>query len=42
MPNERLRSRITAAGLTLDDIATHVEVDPKTVERWITTDRVPH
>lgn len=42
MPNERLRSRITAAGLTLDDLAMQVGVDPKTVERWITTDRVPH
>lgn len=42
MPNERLRTRITAAGLTLEDLAAQVEVDPKTVERWITTDRVPH
>lgn len=42
MPNERLRSRITATGLTLDGLAEQVGVDPKTVERWITTDRIPH
>jgi transcriptional regulator with XRE-family HTH domain len=42
MPNERLRNRIAAAGLALADVAAHVQVDPKTVERWITKDRVPH
>ncbi len=42
MPNERLRSCITAAGLTVDDVAKHVDVDRKTVERWITTGRLPH
>jgi transcriptional regulator with XRE-family HTH domain len=42
MPNERLRNRIAAAGLAMADVATHVQVDPKTVERWITKDRVPH
>src|SRR5690606_4168243 len=42
MPNERLRNRIAAAGLGLADVAAHVQVDPKTVERWITKDRVPH
>jgi len=26
----------------VDDVAAHVQVDPKTVERWVRTDRVPH
>jgi len=42
MANERLRNGITAAGLTVSDVATDVGVDPKTVERWIVSDRVPH
>jgi hypothetical protein len=40
--NERLRGCIAAAGLTFEAVAQHVKVDPKTVERWITTGRVPH
>jgi hypothetical protein len=42
MPNERLRATISANGHSIQSVAEHVEVDPKTVERWITTDRVPH
>jgi len=42
MPNERLRNRIAAAGLAISDIAADVQVDPKTVERWITKGRIPH
>jgi len=42
MPNERLRSAIVEAGLTLMEFATKVQVDPKTVERWIASGRVPH
>ena len=42
MTNERLRSCIAAAGLTITDLAAHVGVDPKTVERWISLGRVPH
>lgn len=42
MSNERLRGAILGAGLTLADVATHIEVDPKTVERWVSTGRVPH
>lgn len=42
MANERLRSCISAAGLTIDSVAEHVAVDRKTVERWISTGRVPH
>ena len=40
--NERLRGAILTAGLTALEVATHVGVDPKTVERWITTGRAPH
>jgi len=42
MGNERLRSRMHHAGLTAIDLATELEVDPKTVARWIDTGRVPH
>jgi transcriptional regulator with XRE-family HTH domain len=42
MANERLRSTIVAAGKSLGDLADEVGVDPKTIERWITLDRVPH
>lgn len=42
MSNERLRAAITAAGMTSQLLSERVGVDPKTVERWITTDRVPH
>ena len=40
--NERLRSRITGARLTIAEVATQVGVDPKTVERWIVLGRIPH
>src|SRR5947209_5102615 len=42
MANERLRSTIAAAGQSFETVATHVGVDPKTVERWITSERKPH
>src|SRR5438309_9644869 len=42
MSNERLRNAIAAAGLTIEDVAGHVGVDRKTVERWIANDRLPH
>lgn len=42
MSNERLRSQIAAAGLTIESLARQVEVDSKTVERWISQDRLPH
>lgn len=42
MGNERLRSRMNQQGLTAIDIATAAEVDPKTVERWLSNGRVPH
>ncbi|WP_019874374.1 DUF5919 domain-containing protein [Sporichthya polymorpha] len=40
--NERLRDALHAAGASTHDIATELEVDPKTVERWITTARTPY
>lgn len=42
MSNERLRTQISSKGLTAVALATAVEVDPKTVERWISSGRVPH
>lgn len=42
MPNERLRATIAAKDHSIQSVADHVQVDPKTVERWITKDRVPH
>jgi hypothetical protein len=40
--NERLRSCITGARLTIPEVAAQVGVDPKTVERWIVLGRLPH
>ena len=42
MSNERLRASIRGHGQTVAAVAQHVGVDPKTVERWITTGRLPH
>lgn len=42
MANERLRSAMLTHGITVDAMATHVGVDPKTVERWITQGRAPY
>ncbi len=42
MVNERLRGSITAAQLTVDDVAKRLGVDRKTVERWINPGRLPH
>ncbi|WP_158888641.1 DUF5919 domain-containing protein [Amycolatopsis anabasis] len=42
MPNERLRDALLRNGLTLECVANAVEVDPKTVERWITKERTPY
>ena len=41
MGNERLRSQLIAKGLSADDLAARMHVDPKTVERWIKPGRVP-
>lgn len=42
MPNERLRSAIASAGITVESLAARVEVNQKTVERWISLGRLPH
>lgn len=42
MSNERLRGAMLAAGLTAEDLGAQIEVDPKTVQRWVTKDRIPH
>jgi len=42
VPNERLRGCISAAGLTVAELAQQVGVNRKTVERWITTNRLPY
>lgn len=43
MANERLRAAVLAAGLTIEDVAVRVGVDPKTAERWVNQDgRTPH
>lgn len=42
MSNERLRSALLKRGLTYADLGEQVQVDPKTVERWVTQPRKPH
>ncbi len=42
MPNERLRDALLRNGLTPDHVARAINVDPKTVERWITKGRAPY
>jgi hypothetical protein len=42
MANHRLREALNASGLTPQQVATDLQVDPKTVERWITQARVPY
>jgi lambda repressor-like predicted transcriptional regulator len=42
MANERLRALLLERGVTPAKLSEHVEVDPKTIERWITAGRVPY
>jgi transcriptional regulator with XRE-family HTH domain len=42
MSNERLRSALLARGMTVQTLAEAIEVNPKTVERWITQGKVPY
>lgn len=42
MSNERLRSALLARGMSVQDLAEVIEVNPKTVERWITQGKVPY
>ncbi len=39
--NQRLHDAIRQSGRRLEDLADEVGADPKTVERWITTGRLP-
>ncbi|MCK8680743.1 helix-turn-helix domain-containing protein [Streptomyces lichenis] len=41
MPNERLRAAMAARGWTHAGLAARVDVDPKSVERWVNLGRVP-
>ncbi len=40
--NMELRQAIWGGGIEITELARMVEVDPKTVERWITLGRTPH
>ena len=42
MMNDRLRAALAASGLTYPDAGKHIGVDTKTIERWVSTGRVPH
>jgi transcriptional regulator with XRE-family HTH domain len=42
MVNDRLRTAMVAAGFTTETVATRLAVDAKTVERWISSGRVPY
>ncbi|WP_030887165.1 helix-turn-helix domain-containing protein [Streptomyces sp. NRRL S-1868] len=42
MANERLRGAIADRNMTLEQVAEHLGVSAKTVERWITTGRIPY
>ncbi|MGX4692912.1 helix-turn-helix domain-containing protein [Streptomyces sp. JNUCC 63] len=40
--NERLRGAMVAANVTIEGLADHLGIDPKSVDRWLSTDRTPH
>lgn len=42
MANERLRSAIAGSGFTFAALGEQIGVDPKTIERWVSKDRLPH
>lgn len=42
MTNDRLRASIHAAGLTTEELSGQIQVDPKTIERWVSKGRLPH
>ncbi|MFD9772240.1 XRE family transcriptional regulator [[Kitasatospora] papulosa] len=42
MSNERLRSALLAQNMTVQNLAEAIEVNAKTVERWITQGKVPY
>lgn len=40
--NDRLRTTLVRTGVTVEELAECCGIDPKSAERWITMDRVPH
>lgn len=40
--NERLRTAMMRSGVTTEELAACCGVDPKTADRWVSTNRVPH
>ncbi len=40
--NDVLRLALAGAGMTANDLADRIGVDPKTVQRWVSRGRVPH
>ncbi|GGO82304.1 helix-turn-helix domain-containing protein [Nonomuraea cavernae] len=42
MANERLRAALLQRGVSIAQLAQAIEVDPKTVERWVTKGRAPY
>ena len=41
MSNERLKTAMDTAAMTVDELSERVDVDPKTIERWV-SGRTPH
>ncbi|MET7773408.1 helix-turn-helix transcriptional regulator [Nocardia sp. NPDC005366] len=41
-PNHRLRNAMVEAGLTIERLAEQLDIDPKTVERWVQLGRTPY
>jgi len=42
MSNDRLRSALASASMTSSELGERIQVDAKTVDRWIASGRVPH
>ena len=42
MTNDRLRSALASASMTSTELGERIQVDTKTVDRWIASGRVPH
>lgn len=42
MANENLQNALEQAGLTLDAFADVIQVDPKSVQRWVTGNTIPY